>query len=1232
MSTSSACSHVLFFGAVLFALLLQVGCGAGSSNSSGGGVSPSIASVSVSGPAYSEAGFCGVFHATVSGTGSFDGTVRWYVNDVLGGDSATGSIDTNGDYCAPSGPPANNPVSIKAVASADAGKFGSIATRVVAITISPTQAQMYVGDSQQFIATVNGTASNALVWMVNGTPGGSSTVGTISTTGFYTAPVQVTNIGIAVEATPAEAASIYASANINVSGRIVISPPNPQLTYGGSQQFIAKVIGSSETFVNWRATYGFINSSGLYTASATQSPDTISAWTTDASGNTTVQVLGVKPVITSLSRQPATALGQITVNGSNLVAPLTAVFSDSIGGQIPVTATNATGSSASVIVPQGSVTGPFYVLSSQGGLAPVQSNTVQFQRLARLRIHSPLRDLAAGESVTLQYALMGDASPHTVTFSADLGTFSGATYLAPASVTADTFAHITGCIKGTTSCNSLILGLHPFWIGPDLPLVPLGTSLQLSALLGNGTTAASWNLLDGGGAITSDGLYTSGTRLQDGGPTDISAVSGGTSESTSVGVTGVFPGLVNRIYEYADQHDQNFESVASTGMAVIGNRLYVAASNHIGGYTDSYYWIDVYDITDSIHPAWLTAVESYSSDLLLAFGQYLYSWSSVVPLPGYTNGIALYSLQSGIPALKARTGVPQWWNIAWDQGVLTSIVAVNTDGSVNLLKYDLTSGTIATADINLVLPSDANSFIPDTSLAVGNRLFVSVQKNDNQSAYILTYDLSTSPPTFLGAISGRSLRFYSSGNLLFGALGGMDVYDISSQLPQWQSHVNSINAQEIDGNRLLAYTEQQGCQVLDVSNSQNPKVTTILFDGVITGCDEATFVGNYVYASEYGTGIAVYDASQTGGPIVNTLLYGGGAVFWSAVYDMLFQFPYVYAAASTGLGATLNVYDTSTVPATRVGEYFDGSQQGLAIQSAGNYLYFGMSNNTGVLDATQPASPALVASLPIPAISFARIGNTLFAGTLKNSLNILDISNPALPNILSTIPLPDLPSRMRISGNLLLVADNFAGLLVYDISSPHSPVLLSRVQGFALAADVTVKDKTAYVAADVDGLVILDLTNPSQPNLVSKTPLSRIYPFLYDNPMNQALAVAANNELVYVGTLNDNGLVFGLDCANPSTPRIVSVYAYGDFIMTWVGSLLFTGHELFVGGSLGSTYPVAQVDISQPYNTINRYFPPPALQSIPPRGAPRRQPVTKVKLRGQASSQRFPKVAGRRTQ
>src|SRR5581483_7941024 len=884
-----------------------------------------------------------------------------------------------------------------------------------------------------------------------------STVGTISATGLYTAPARVINGAVSVEADMAAATSAFASADIFVSGLIAISPKNPQVTYGTSQQFSGQVIGGNDTQISWRAGWGTMTSSGMYTASMPQTPDTISAWTADSRGSTSVQVIGVTPVITSVSPQPATVGDQITITGQNLNTGLTAVFSDPAGEPIPIKGSVVSGTSATVTVPQGAVTGVFYVQTAQGGLAPVSSNTLQFQRLARLRIRSPQNDLGAGESVTLQYALLGDSTPHTVQFTADQGTFSGSTYFAPASLTADSFAHIKACITGTQSCDKLILGLHPFRISPAVPLVPLGGTLQLSDV---GAGGVNWNLLAGGGSLSSGGLYNAGTTYQAGGPALVSASSSSVTEQTSVGVTGAFPGLLNRIFDYADQHNQPIKNTYTLGLAINGSRMFVPATDYIGA-NNSYYWIDVYDISDPLDPAWVTAVESYSAGPLFSTGQYFYSYQTSDPtLPGYPNTITLYAIQGGVPVLRARTQFGQQWSIGDNNGVLTMTPFYGGQ----ITEYDLTGGTIASRSYTVPLPSDANQFAMDTSIRVGNRLFVSTETNDLMlGGYILTYDLSASPPTLLGKINARSLDFYASGNLLFGALGGMEIYDISSQLPIQQGYVEGINAHQLVGTKLLARTAQQGCEIVDLSNPQQPKVTSILFDGVISGdgCGRGVMSGNYVLDEEYdGGGIVIYDDAMTGGPVVQKYLYGGahGLMY---PYDLLLNSSTLYSASTGYDGAVLDIFDLTTSPATLVGEYDDGTQAGYAVQAISHYIYFGMSSNIGVIDVSQPSSPTLVATVPAPTASLARANNIIYAGTGNNTLVVLNASNPSSPVIVRTIALPDLPIKMRVAGNLLLIADNAAGLLIYDISSPQSPILLSKLQSFVYAGDVAVQGTTA---------------------------------------------------------------------------------------------------------------------------------------------------------------------------
>ena len=61
------------------------------------------------------------------------------------------------------------------------------------VSISPQTAALNAGDSLQFTATSSGPPTADLEWLANGVPGGNSATGTISRSGLYTAPQQVTS-------------------------------------------------------------------------------------------------------------------------------------------------------------------------------------------------------------------------------------------------------------------------------------------------------------------------------------------------------------------------------------------------------------------------------------------------------------------------------------------------------------------------------------------------------------------------------------------------------------------------------------------------------------------------------------------------------------------------------------------------------------------------------------------------------------------------------------------------------------------------------------------------------------------------------------------------------------------------------------------------------------------------------------------------------------------------------
>src|SRR6266705_2458772 len=58
----------------------------------------------------------------------------------------------------------------------------------IAVAVGPKRAAVTTGQTQTFVASVTGSSNTSVTWEVDGTAGGSASVGTISAGGVYTPP------------------------------------------------------------------------------------------------------------------------------------------------------------------------------------------------------------------------------------------------------------------------------------------------------------------------------------------------------------------------------------------------------------------------------------------------------------------------------------------------------------------------------------------------------------------------------------------------------------------------------------------------------------------------------------------------------------------------------------------------------------------------------------------------------------------------------------------------------------------------------------------------------------------------------------------------------------------------------------------------------------------------------------------------------------------------------------
>lgn len=1006
---------------------------------------------------------------------------------------------------------------------------------------------------------------------------------------------------------------------------VSVSPNSISLVTGGSQPLTAQVqgIGAFSSDVFWsvngvaggNSTYGTITADGQYTAPAiVPSPASFAITATSVqdptkSGISSATIM-VAVVLNSITPTSASAGEMINVDATfngNVIETPQVVFSGANGTNISMPLQIGS-NPLTVDVPFGATSGPVYISvpPQPGGTVTIveTSNSVQFSRLPNLQVRAASKDLSSGETLQLDWRILGANSPSVVTWKADSGTVSTQGVFQAPSVTNESYSHVTGCITNTNSCNTVLLRILPFRITPSSPIVQAGGTLQLSAIQGSSTLSPNWSILAGGGSITSSGLFTAPTTIAEAGPVIVSATVGTMTERTSIAVSGAYAGQVNRVYDYADFTTYTPpESTYVQSVAVNGNRAYALTTGDAYVASPVYEALDVYDITNPEQPVWIDAVESASYPAaLFTYGNLLFSLDS--------NYLVVYSLQSQLPTLMQILPVPQSWTWTQNGPVLYTAPFPTPQTSITTTPvdlYDMSSAMAIHKHYDLPNPPNSTTTVSYAITGAGNFVYIPGYQS------ILTYDISQSPPQLISTVNTWSTVYDTNtvfslqavGNLLFEESA---VYDISNgtPVPITTLPVPLERGWGVEGNDALATfgwpaNGPPGYAVVDISSPSNPAVRASVSDlqsWDIYDPGTATWAGGGTFYAADGTGgFSIYDVSASGGPTSMT-----NADIFAYIYDQTIEGKTLYAAAVYGSGAGgVGCFDASQSPPALLGTLTYANDSSFAIQVAGTNAFLGMADSLKVVDVSNPQSPSEVASVAIPVNALALSGNTLFAGTSDGRLVVFDVSTPSSPTQLASVMMA-VPSNMRLSGNLLLVAAGQSGLLVFNVSNPSAPTLLSQFSPTVSAPiwdAISIGGSGVMLAADVSGVVTIDLSNPSQPKQLYQGPLpyDNAFPNHYSvSGIVSAVSLAAQNGLVYVGT--NNGTLVTYDPAVPAVPRLVALNVVG-YALDLLPAVTPSSNDLYVADQ----GLLVQVDNTVPQNVIELYDPPAALSLVSPVGS-----------------------------
>lgn len=207
-------------------------------------------------------------------------------------------------------------LSLAVLTACGGGKSSSTSSTTNGVSVTPATASVATNSTQQLTATVS-NSNSGVYWSVNGTVGGNLTVGTISTSGLYTAPAVVPNpADVTITATSITDSTQTGTAKLTITSgtalSLTITPTSASVFTGRTLQFATTFNTTANNAVTWQVnqitggdtTHGTISSNGLYTApTAVPSPAAVTvtaisqADTTKTASATVTIVLGTSIVV-----------------------------------------------------------------------------------------------------------------------------------------------------------------------------------------------------------------------------------------------------------------------------------------------------------------------------------------------------------------------------------------------------------------------------------------------------------------------------------------------------------------------------------------------------------------------------------------------------------------------------------------------------------------------------------------------------------------------------------------------------------------------------------------------------------------------------------------------------------------------------------------------------------------------------------------------------------------------
>ncbi len=430
------------------------------------------------------------------------------------------------------------------------------------ITISPGYTNLGVNATLQYTAQVTGLTPATVTWGVNEIPGGNATIGTITSTGLYTAPAKIPSVGVLITALGSDGKTLGdVYVNIAPVGPSITAtnPASPiptgnytvTLTGTGFAQYAYVLEGGvqlSATFVNSTTlkVQGYHGTPGASTFQV-QNPGTL--W-------------GPPFNVTFATPMPQT------------ISPTTATVA--LGATQQFTAPNATSftATAGTISSSGLYTAPATMPSSSK--VTVKATGPGGSASATVTLFNPNAQTIAPTEVTLNLgATQQFTSTGATSWAATYGTVTSAgLYTAPATLPTGGKDTVTATGPGGSASAKVTLTAPAQTISPTSATLALGATQQFTS-----AGATTWTATYG--TVTSAGLYTAPATYPASGKDTVQATGPGGSASATVTLTAppqtISPTTVSVMLGATQQFTApNATSWAATAGTISSTGLYTA--------------------------------------------------------------------------------------------------------------------------------------------------------------------------------------------------------------------------------------------------------------------------------------------------------------------------------------------------------------------------------------------------------------------------------------------------------------------------------------------------------------------------------------------------------------------------------------------------------------------------------------------------------------------------------